>query len=433
MSDLDGIVSVQITVQDKAVTKASFGMPIICDYHTAWVDYVRDYAEADEMLDDGFTTDDALYRMAQVVKQQDPAPPFFKVGRLATPYTQTVQLFPRSATAGFEYELSVAGSTIERTVPSSSSVAAEATALELLVEAAPGIASTADSTSITAVSAPGKLNSYAWQRGIDVIDLTADPGIAADLALIADEDDSWYGMALAPNSDAIVKAAAGWLEGKHRELVVMSGDWDVADPGQTTDLASDLKLLGYNRTGLIWHRYIGGGEWANAAWLAVMLAADPGSATPAFKSLPGVSADILRTGEITAIEAKNASWYAPKHGQNITFEGKAPSGRFLDTTRFVDWLEETIQVDVFSLLINNPKVPFTQAGLDSIGLKIEGALVKGGVAGGVDLASPYSVTVPVLSETDPNDRALRRARVFKFRCRLTGALHGVVVEGTVSV
>jgi len=53
MSDLDDIVSVAVTVTDKAPTKASFGVPILVGYHTAGLDYVREYAEADDMLDDG--------------------------------------------------------------------------------------------------------------------------------------------------------------------------------------------------------------------------------------------------------------------------------------------------------------------------------------------------------------------------------------------
>jgi hypothetical protein len=201
----------------------------------------------------------------------------------------------------------------------------------------------------------------------------------------------------------------------------------------TTDIASTLQTAAYSRTGLIWHRFIGGSERADAAWNSVQLAADPGSATPAFKSLAGISADDLRTNEVANIQAKNASWYAAKHGENITFEGKAASGRFLDVTRFIDWLKETIQVDVFTLLVNNPKIAFSQNGLNSLGLAIEGAIVKGGKAGGVDLDQPYAVVTPKIADVPQSDKATRRANGFTFRCILAGALHGITVKGTVSV
>jgi hypothetical protein len=434
MSDLDDIVSVAVTVTDKAPTKASFGIPLIAGYHTAWLDYVREYAEADDMLDDGFTTTSPLYLAALVLKAQDPAPPRFKVGRLATAFTQTVDLIPTVTTEGYVYNFSIAGAAIAYTVLAAATTTTVATALELLVEAVAGISSTSTGPTVTAVSAAGTLNSYAWARGLNVIDMTADPGIAADLALIAAEDSDWYGLALiCPNSDAIVKAAALWIEAQSKIFIPMSGDWDIIDAGQTADLASDLKALSYARCPLIWHRFIGGTEWANAAWLAIQLAPDPGSATAANKTLAGISADDLRAGELTAIQNKNATWYTTKHGISITFEGKAPGGRFIDSTRFIDWMIETIQVDIFALLVNNPKLPYDNSGIQVVKTTIEIAINKGQKAGGVALSPEPLVTVPDVLDTDVADRALRILRDVKFNFRLAGALHRVVVQGTVSV
>lgn len=434
MSDLDDIVSVAVTVTDKAPTKASFGIPLIAGYHTAWLDYVREYAEADDMLDDGFTTSSPLYLAALVLKSQDPAPPRFKVGRLATAFTQTVDLIPTVTTEGYVYNFNIAGTAITYTVLAGATTTTIATALELLVEAVAGITSSATGPTVTAVSAAGALNSYAWERGLNVLDATIDPGLAADLALISDEDDDWYGLALVcPNSDAIVKAAALYIEAKSKIFIPQLCDWDVIDAGQTGDTGSDLKLLSYARTAWIWHRYIGGSEWASVAWLAIQLAPDPGSATAAHKTLAGVSADDLRAGELTAIQNKNGTWYTTKHGIAITFEGKAPGGRFIDTTRFVDWLIETIQVDVYALLVNNPKLPYDNSGIQSVKSTVEIGLYKGQKVGGIALSPEPVVTVPDVLGTDVADRALRILRDVKFNCRLAGALHRVVVQGTVSV
>ena len=431
-SDLDPIVNVSSTVTDKSPTRASFGTPLIAGYHTAWLDYVREYAEADEMLDDGFTTSSPLYKMAQALKAQNPAPPTFKVGRLATAYTQTVHLIPAVTTVGFVYNLTIAGTAITFTV-ATGTVQAIVEGLEPLVEAVTGISSTEDDTKVVAVSASGAWESYAWARGLNVIDVTADPGIAADLALIKTEDDDWYGLALVPNSDAIVKEAALWVESNGKQFVAMSGDWDIADAGQTTDLASDLVGLGYHRTGLIWHRFIGGSEWINAAWLSVMLGADPGSATPAFKSLAGISVDDLRVGEFNAIQGKNASTYDRRHGANITFEGKAASGRYMDIPRFVDWQDEQIRVDLYQLLINQPKVPYTSNGLAALKGTMEASMQKGVKAGGISLDVAPEAIVPDISETATADRAARTVRDLKYRYRLSGAMHKLIVQGTVSI
>jgi hypothetical protein len=433
MSDLDQIVTVNATVTDKVPTKASFGIPMLVGYHTAWLDRAREYAEASEMLDDGFSVTSPLYLMAQALKAQDPAPPTFKVGRLGLPYTQTVQLIPTVTTEGFVYNFTIAGTAITYTVLAAATVATICTALELLVEAVTGITSTATTTEVTAVSVAGVLNSYAWERGLNVIETTVDPGFATDIAAIADEDNDWYGLAIDCNSDPIVKTAALWTEANGKQFVPMSGNWDIIDAGQTSDLASDLVALSYTRTSAIWHRFIGGTEWANAAWLAVQLGADPGKATPAYKTLAGITADDLRTGELSAIEAKRWTWYRSKHGVAITFEGKTPSGRFIDVTRFVDWLVETMQVDVYALLINNPKLPYTNAGISLIKGAIEGAIVKGQRVGGIaDTPAPV-VTAPDVLDTDASDRASRILRDINFTLRLSGAIHRAVVNGTISV
>ena len=434
MSDLDDIVSVAVTVTDKAPTKASFGVPLLAGYHTAWLDYVREYAEADDMLDDGFTTVSSEYLAALVLKSQDPAPPRFKVGRLATAFTQSINLIPRVTTEGYVYNFTIAGTAITYTVLAGASVATICTALELLVEAVTGITSTATATEVNAVSAAGVLNAYSWSRGLDILDITPDAGIAADLALIAAEDSDWYGLALVcPNSDLIVKAAALWIEAQSKIFIPQLSDWDVIDAGQTADTGSDLKLLSYARCPWIWHRFIGGSEWASVAWLGIQLAPDPGSATAAHKTLAGVSADDLRTGELTAIQNKNGTWYTTKHGIAITFEGKAPGGRFIDSTRFIDWLIETIQVDIYALLVNNPKLPYDNSGIQTVKSTVEIALHKGQRVGGIALSPEPLVTVPDVLDTDVADRALRILRDVKFNCRLAGALHRVVVSGTVSV
>jgi hypothetical protein len=433
MSDLDPIVRVTSTVTDKSPTRASFGTPMLAGRHTAWIDRVRDYAEASEMLDDGFTTSSPLYNMALALKAQDPAPPQFKVGRLGLPYTQTIRLFPTVTTEGYVYTFTIGPSTITYTVLAAATIATICTALELLVEAVTGIASTATATYVEAVSDVGALNPYSWSYGLNVIDMTVNPGVETDLAAIAEEDNDWYGLALDCNSDAIVKAAALWTEANGKQFVYQSGDWDIADAGQTTDLATDMVALGYHRSMLIWHRFIGGTEWAAVAWLSVMLGDDPGAATPAFKSLAGISTDTLRTGEFNAIQAKNGNTYDRRHGANITFEGRAASGRFFDIPRFVDWQDEQIRVDLYQQLINARKVGMTKAGLASIQMTGEASLVKGINAGGISQDVAPEFIVPDITEVPISERAARRVTNIKYRYRLSGALHGLTVDGTISV
>lgn len=434
MPTIDDIVDLQITVADKAPSKPNFGTPLLAGYHTKWLDRVREYSEADDMLDDGFTVNDQLYKMAVAVKAQSPCPKTFKVGRLALAFTQTVTLTVESAVEGFVYEGEINDTPITYTVPAAATLTSVATALELLVEAVTGIASTSLVAVITAVSAVGALSSFYFERGVAMKDITTDPGIATDLAAIKNEDDSWYGLLIDCNSEPIATAAAVWAEANKKIFVPVSSNSDIVDGAATTDLASDLVALALTRTAGIYHRGIGRQvDQAAAGWMGGMLAYDPGTITWAFKSIAGVSVDELRAGERSALVAKNWTQYERTNGANITFEGRTPSGRFIDVTHFIDWLHAEIQADVYSLLINNPKVPYTTSGIEAVKNAVLGALIKGQQRGGLADDTQPTVTAPDITETDDADRANRILRDVNFTARLGGALHGIVIRGTVSV
>jgi hypothetical protein len=233
---------------------------------------------------------------------------------------------------------------------------------------------------------------------------------------------------------AVVVAEALGTEANRKVYVPVSSDWDIVDPSSTTDLASDLVALALTRTAGMFHRGIRRQvDMLDGAWLGGMLAFDPGTITWAFKPLATVSVDTLRATERAALATKNWSHYERTNGANITFEGRTPSGRFIDVTHFVDWLHAEIQADVYALLINNPKVLYTTNGIELVKNAILGALRKGQARGGLADDTTPTVTVPTIDETDATDRANRILRDVTFTARLAGALHGIVIRGTVSV
>jgi hypothetical protein len=65
---------------------------------------------------------------------------------------------------------------------------------------------------------------------------------------------------------------------------------------------------------------------------------------------------------------------------------------------------------------------------------LEGSLQKGVVADGIDgVDDPPTVTVPTLAAIGASNRAQRKAPGFKYHYRLSGALHSVSVDGTITV
>ncbi len=434
MSDF---ISQQITVSDKAPAKENFGIPLLVGFHTAWADRVREYSEADEMLDDGFTADDDLYKKAVVAKSQGLAPATFKVGRLsAATYTHTVTLTPTNVTAGFRYVGDVDDVSIDFEVQPSDTVADICDDLVTDITAGSNSAVADNATHVTVTASnPGVIIPFRnLTEFLTVEDTTTfnATDFNADMAEINDEDPDWYGFALAVNSADAVLAGAAWAEANKRMYFPQLSDTEVTDAGVTDDVASQLVALAYTYTAWIWHKDIGGNQWANVAWMCANLIPDPGSYTPAFKTLAGITAHKLRTGQKTAIRAKNGTRYTPEHKVNVTFEGKTPSGRFADVTRFVDWQGAEIEADLFTILINNPKVPYTNTGLSATKGTIEQSIGKGVTAGGV-AAGSILVTVPRVEDTDVADRANRVLRNIEYSYRLTGALHSFIIKGKVTV
>ena len=436
MSDTDDLIDIAIEVSDKVPEKPNFGMPMILSHHTAYLDrYSQEYSQAADMLDDGFLVTDDAYKRAVVLKSQNPAPPTFKVGRLESAPTQIVHLIPLTAyvSEGKIISGNVNGTAISYEVPTTPTLGSVLTAVELLVEAAADVTSTEDAAKIIATSAAGKLLSHNWARGMKAKDVTADAGFNANMALIFDEDPEFYGFSLGPSSAAYILLAAAWAEANKKVFIAQSSDWDVVDGAETSDIATQLVALAYARTAGIWHRAIGGTEYAADAFMASFLGRDPGAATPAFKTLAGITADDLRTGEKTALAAKNFTRYMRQGGANITFEGKTPSGRYIDVTRNVDWIDAEVRANIYAAFLNNPVVPYTNAGILIIKGAVEQALKTGIEKGIIANDTPYTVTVPAVADTLAADRAARILRNVAFTARLAGAIHKTIVRGNVSV
>lgn len=666
---LDTIMNLIITVNSRAPSQAGFGTPMLVGYHTAWVnELVREYAQPDEMLTDGFVALDELYLAAKIVKSQNPSPNTFKIGRRATPLRQVIKLTPTVTTEGYAYKGVIGGKTFNYVVGAGASTATVAAGIAAAINAlavgttatvasagkvtgsvvgpwdlepgdtlkvaidgdVPGAPDTATFTATaaarettnteatpfnlddgmtltvkidggstqtipfatanfvdinactaeevaavinaniigakaTATSGGTKVTITSDKRGtgshvevtggtanavgalnfatavvdgtgnvanidavtaaevktivelavnaagptctvgseggaltitsdttgatskvlvdatstaddelgldnathtgasggstvtctagtlganvdfdfdnktppakLEVLDDTLDTTTGAELALIDGEDDDWYGLLVCDSfSKATTIQGASWLETKRKLFVAQTPDTIIMNPSEDTDVLSALKTSAYARTGAIYHRGIGVNEWLACGWLAGQLTTTPGSATPAFKVVTGCKTDKLTPAQENAILGKNGSHYTNTGGLGITFEGKTGSGDFMDTIRFLDWVYARMRERVLGCLANNPKIPFTDAGVDIMRGEIAAIIQLGMNAGGFDRAAGYTITAPLVKDVPVADRANRKLPDINWSARLAGAIHRLdPVRGLVSV
>lgn len=263
-------------------------------------------------------------------------------------------------------------------------------------------------------------------------------GDAMDDILVGDSD--FYGIipvGATINTIAEQTAMAAWVEANKRICILLSEDDDILDSGSTADIAAALQAAAYERTAVIYHakESIGGTPttiYANAAWVGNCFPFEPGSQTWAYKTLTGVAADGLLTPDINAALGKGANVYTRISGVNLTRNGTMASGEYIDVIRGMDWVEARLQEEVFTLLVNRRKVPYSDEGI---------ALVEGAVRSVLDQATrkgilqkdSVTVTAPRYSEIPQGDKLSRNLPDIKFTALLEGAIHTTQINGIVTV
>ena len=435
---LDDLVSINITATTTTPTAPGFGTPLVAAYHAKNADRVREYASLAGLVADGFAVTDNAYLALQSVFSQNPRPKTCKLGRRALPFTQKIELTCLDATQGSVYTLTVGGTLITYTVLAAATTSTVATALALLLAALPGVASSAAVAAVitTTLTVPGVLLNYQTVSPyLKLRNITLDPGIATDLAAIFAADANWYGLALDSNSKAEVVAAAAWVEANNKLFVYDCADWECTDVAVTTDVMSTLKASSYVRTvGL--YCSVSLLSFAGAAWLGNRLSVNPGSDTWMFKTLAGVPADSplnTSTTRVNQIKAKNGNAYVTIAGINMTQYGVSASGQYVDTTRFIDWLKSTMQIAIFTMLANSPKIPYTDSGADQIRSAIDGVLTAGVRVGGLAKSPAYSIFIPNVADESTADKGIRNLNGVTFQAVLAGAIHTIVINGTLTL
>jgi hypothetical protein len=434
---LDSIVNVTITTGTSAVSQTGFGVPLIAGYHNYFADVVREYDGSTglaDMIADGFGTSHPIYKAASYLLSQSPKVRTFKVGKLSTTGYQIVDITP-VAVNNYAYSVTIGSETATYTSDGTATVAEITAGLTSAINALTGAFTATDNTTKITVTADAVNVDFVY-KNYDKANLqftdksTAQASLSTDLAAIEVADDDWYCLLLARQCEADIEAAAAHIETKKKIFLCNSPDYGIIS-SSTTDVASDLQASNYARTALVYHAAFG--EHAAAAWAGIGLNLDPGSETWKFEQPAGVTVNTLTSAQKSKIEDKSANYLIEIAGNNVMIEGWTASGEFIDVTRFVDWMQSRIQEEVFGALINNKKIPFTNAGIALIKGKILGVLREGVRVGGLSDDPAPAVFAPDAADVSSVNKAARNLPDVSFTATLAGAVHSVTITGTVSV
>lgn len=441
MSELSQIVSVSISANSTTASRQGFGTPLLLSYHTRFAERYRIYSSTAEMVSDGFATYDEAYRMASAAFRQDPTVAEVVVGRLPSAPAYSSVLTITTAVEGQIIKATVIEPTtgtavpLTYTVPAAATTTTVATAFELLVEAVTGVSAASVDADITVTPAVAGRPVHIYDlQNCTIEETTADAGYDTELGLLQIENDDWYFVTIDSASPANVADVAAWTLTNKKLFFVgtnsqraLLGTW-VGSGNPVGDLTSnDRAVLVYAKNS---H------EYAGVAYAVKGASSPPGSITWAFKSLGGVTAQTLTSTQRSNLETDNVNHYQTLAGISITRQGVTTEGEFIDIRHGIDALEARIKEDVFTLLANSPKVPFTASGLDLVASVILSALrAFEGTEEAPSLIAVGTSTVimPEIGDVSTSDKAARRLTGVRFSGTLAGAIHFSSIVGTLTV
>jgi len=251
---------------------------------------------------------------------------------------------------------------------------------------------------------------------------------------IAEENSDWYGLLLASREQADIEEADSWIPAN--KLFITSPIEPEWDDGEDAGLAY-YDLLS-DKTGAFPHKEE---REYDAAIMSRMFATDPGSATWKWKELSGVDASGYTSSEVSDMldpgeGEPNMNPMIWEMGVDYTAEGKNVNGGYLDIQRAIDWMDARLTENIFSLLINNEKVPYTNAGISQVTSAMKEIFqqaVDRNVIAVEEGEALWEIDAPRRQDVPSNDRANRLLPDIDFDAVAAGAIHEVEVSGSVRV
>lgn len=446
MSALDQLVNINISQQTQAVPQASFSIPLIVGPTVPTSGTVNSYTSPSGMLTNGYTTSSPEYVYALELFEQPLTPTIFYVAKRLSAVDQVDTITVNTAVSSHLYTGKIAGETWAYTASGGDTQAVIATAIASAINglATPTWNAAAVGSVVTITSTVPGLAFTDTQITVDanytILNTTPNHGIQDDINTIIalSNGNNWYGMVGCSFTDSDISQAAALIETLRKIYVAVSSTSAIAT-NVSTDIGSILQGKSYKRTALIFTPEAVEGK--DAAWVGGQLPQVPGSNNWAFKTLFGCTPDNLTSTQqsiligdpVAGVPGKNVNMYQTVGGVNITQMGTMAGGQFIDITVGVDWLETTLQTNIFTALVQAAKIPYTDKGVGVLISAVQSAIDQGIVNGLIDGQSPITISAPAVLSVPANQRANRIAPTISFSCRLAGAFNAVVVSGTVTV
>jgi hypothetical protein len=282
----------------------------------------------------------------------------------------------------------------------------------------------------------GKINRQAINDSIEAIRLEADDWYCA--IPVGEWDNGTEN--LETDGTALI-TLMDYIQASNKICIAQTSDLATFTANETTSLAARYAAKGYTRNALIWHKKTTAPagetatqEWANAAWAGRVLPYSPGAATWAFKTLAGITVDNINSTQLQNATNKKVNVYMSVGGVSITHDGRT-AGEWIDITIGIDFMHARIQERIFGMLAGTAKIPYNDVGISFIGSALFSVLNLAAQQQIIE-ASSIDISLPAyadLQAAQPAQIEARKLPDVHFSATFIGAVHGVTINGTVSI
>lgn len=450
---LNPLVSVNVALQAGSVSRAGFGTPLFAAKHRYFPERTRSYTSMVGVSEDVPTTSNP-YIALQGIFGQTPSVASAMIGRIEADQI----LAPVGVADGSVHSVTVVAGTGDAVTASFTAGAADdeeavVDALKAAIDADPEVSpvvtttknGTGAATTLTIAAtdaASGDVFYTPFEQIIGLADTYTSTESAADvLSNIQEENNDWYFMMTEDHSETFVLGMAAAIEATGNKLYFVSTDQASALTtlsASPADIAGKLEDLNYSRTAHIWHQDADT-AFVEARFVGKNAPFDAGSVTWANVQLSGVTPSKQANGNLLTgtqknnLEARNSNFIDDYRTVSIVRLGRLASGEYIDVIRGMDWQIEEITVNMSNLLINQAggKVTFDNQGINRVKSNLTTSLQRG-----VDrnfIQEGFKVFVPDAANVSVADKAARILNDVTFEATLSGAIHDVVISGSLSL
>lgn len=440
------IVTVNISLLTSGVTRESFGVLIFISEHAWFTERVRSYTSINAVAEDVPTSSPA-YIAAQQAFGGDRKPSLIMLGRREI---TSVVFTPEPATSsGQTYSITVTGTDGTPITATYTTIVGDETAEDITTELGNTLAAVVGVTVVVGVTGDITIAKDGVEdfsvSGISRLTYNNVSGeSAADtLNAIREENDDFYFITADDKSDSFVMDMAAAVEATEKQYFVAVEDTVNLAPytPSASDTLSKLAQNGYDRTSGYYHH---GSEtnFIELQYVIVGSTYEPGKVAWGNRPVTGGAARNADTGKLLSatekgnLSDKNANYADTRHGNRdlsgTLRMGSVASGKWIDEVRERDFLVARTREALIDLLVNTPKLPFTDTGILKVRNTLENTydpyIESDAQVNILDQRNPYEIRLPRRSDVDFST-ITTRTLAGEVTLYLTGAILIINING----